>query len=291
MMTEYVMTILARAALAAGLSLSAISAHAAPMALALVDGGRALARIADLNRPAMGAPMAIRDAAGQAVTLDALAWRPATRGLYGFSAATDTVYAVDPTTAVATASATLAGAVGAASVAFDFNNQIDAARLVSAAGDNLVYFPRNEPADIKRFTPLFYVEGDVNAGRSPRVFGNAYTNAVPAAGSTVQYVLDAATNSMATLANNTGELRTVGGLTLDGVALAVSDVGDFDIVSAREGDNRAFAVLTTAVGTGLYAVALARDASGGVPVRLIAPLPGPVVGLAVMEQAPGEPRS
>ncbi len=284
------MKLLAKAALAAGLSLSATAAYAGPMALALVEGGAALARIADVDRPAMAAPMMLRDPSGRAVTLDALAWRPATGGLYGFGAATDTVYSVDPATAVATPSATMPGAIGDAMVAFDFNNQIDAARLVSTAGDNLVYFPNNEPADIRRFTPLFYVDGDVNAGRTPRVFGNAYTNAVPAASSTVQYVLDAANNTLATLANNTGELRTVGALTIDGVALDVSDVGDFDIVSRREGDNRAFAVLTTALGTGLYSVGLARDRMGGAPVRLIATLPGAVTGLVVMEPAAADLR-
>jgi hypothetical protein len=166
---------------------------------------------------------------------------------------------------------------------FDFNNRIDAARVVTGAGDNLVFDPKKSPETLTRFTGLFYAEGDANAGRTPQVFANGYTNAVPNAQTTVQYVIDAATGSLATLANNEGKLATVGRLTLDGLPLALMPEGDLDIVSAQEGDNRAFALLTTGTGAALYRVPLEADAQGRVALEKVGDVPPGSHGLVVFE--------
>ena len=46
-----------------------------------------------------------------------------------------------------------------------------------------------------------------------------------------------------TLANNAGELASVGYLTLDGETVDVTDWGGFDIVSPEEGTDMAYALL------------------------------------------------
>lgn len=273
------MSILFRAALVAG-AFSASFAAAAPVAYTIAEGGRGLLRIDDLGRPAdaVAVPLSGLDA-----PLAAIAWRPMTGGIYGYGAGR--VYRIEPVSGSATLLATLdpAPAMADAPAGFDFNNRIDAARVVTAAGDNLVFDPKQSPETLTRFTDLFYAEGDANAGRTPQVFANGYTNAVPNAQTTVQYVIDAATGSLATLANNEGRLVTVGRLVLDGVPLALMPEGDLDIVSAQEGDNRAVALLTTATGTALYRVPLDADAQGRVALERLGDAARGAHGLVVFE--------
>ena len=124
-------------------------------------------------------------------------------------------------------------------------------RAVGADGANLVYFPdgfgdADERANsVRRFTDAFYVDGDNSSGTDPLIFANAYTNAISGATAetTAQYALDARANALVTLANNAGELATVGLLTIDGEAVDVIDAGGFDIVSPAEGTDMAYAVL------------------------------------------------
>lgn len=154
-------------------------------------------------------------------------------------------------------------------VAFDFNNKIDAVRAVSSAGDNLVYFPTDFGDDkansVRRFSNLFYAEGDTSEGADPLIFANAYTNAISGvkAGDTFQYALDARANALVSLANNAGTLETIGLVTVDGAPADILPVGGFDIVSAKEGTDAAYAVLQiegqdTA---GLYAIDLMSGAA------------------------------
>ena len=273
------MSILFRAALVAG-ALSASASTAAPIAYAIADGGRSLLRIADLDRPAAAVSVPV---SGLDAPLSAIAWRPMTGEIYGYGAGH--VYRIEPVSGSATRLVTLdpAPAMAEAPAGFDFNNRIDAARVVTGAGDNLVFDPKKSPETLTRFTDLFYGEGDANAGRTPQVFANGYTNAVPNAQTTVQYVIDAATGSLATLANNEGRLSTVGRLTLDGRPLALMPMGDIDIVSAQEGDNRAFALLTTASGTALYRLPLAADAQGRVVLEKLGDVAAGAHGLVVFE--------
>lgn len=274
-------------ALCVGGSASAASLSGRATGYTLGNNGTTLVRIGDLTAPGMLSGMPIVDGMGRSTPLSALAWRPMTRQLYGFSEQTDTVYEVDPATGVASVAAMTADGIGVGEVGFDFNNVIDAARIVSVADDNLVFFPNATPPNIARFTGLFYAAGDVNAGRDPGVFANAYTNAVPMASSTLQYVLDGEWDILATLANNAGTLTTVGEIWADGMMLDFTTTGGMDILSFAEGDNTALAILTTATGTGLYEIGLMPDVMGRVQAKLLGMTGnsfGTLEGLAV---APG----
>ena len=195
-----------------------------------------------------------------------IAWRPVTSELVGYT--DGGIVAINPMTGMTTntgatfmADAMIAeGAV----VAFDFNNAIDAARAVSSSGDNLVYFPSDfgdERANsVRRFTDMFYAEGDVSEGAEPLIFANAYTNAIDGmkAEGTFQYALDARANALVSLANNAGTLETVGLVKIDGAPVDILPVGGFDIVSAEQGTDAAYAVLQIdgEMTAGLYAINL-----------------------------------
>lgn len=278
------MSILFRAALVAG-AFSASVASAGPVAFAIAEGGSGLLRIDDVERPAEAVAVPV---SGLDAPLAAIAWRPMTGEIYGYGVGR--IYRIEPTSGTATLLVALdpAPAMADAPAGFDFNNRIDAARVVTAAGDNLVFDPKNSPETLTRFTDLFYAEGDANVGRTPQVFASGYTNAVPNAQTTLQYVIDAATGSLATLANNEGRLATVGRLTLDGMPLTLLPEGELDIVSAQEGDNRAFALLTTAAGAALYRVPLEADAQGRVALEKLGDVAPGARGLVVFE--PGRAR-
>ena len=161
--------------------------------------------------------------------------------------------------------------IGEGYVAFDFNNAIDAVRAVGSDGANLVYFPEGfgdgdeRAGTVKRFTDTAYAEGDANAGATPMIFANAYTNAISGAkaSETAQFALDAATDSLVTLANNDGTLGTVGKVTVDGAEVDLSAWGGFDILSPAEGENQAYAVLQMegAESAGLYSIDLESGAA------------------------------
>ena len=220
--------------------------HAGTMGYALAGDGATLVTMADI-----AAPGDVRTHELE-TPLRAIAYRPVTGELLGY--ADGAIYVVDPMTGALTdAGATFMddAAIGGGAVAFDFNNQIDAVRAVGADGSNLVYFPDgfgdgDERANsVRRFTDAFYVDGDASEGAEPLIFANAYTNAIDGAtaSSTAQYALDARANALVTLANNAGELATVGLLTVDGEAVDVIDAGGFDIVSESEGSDLAYAIL------------------------------------------------
>ncbi|MFN3172272.1 MAG: DUF4394 domain-containing protein [Hyphomicrobiales bacterium] len=182
-----------------------------------------------------------------------IAWRPVTGELVGY--ADGSIVVIDPMTGEATDQDAMFmddAIIGSdAVVAFDFNNAIDAVRAVSSEGDNVVYFPvgfgdMDERANsVRRFTDVFYAEGDASEGAEPFVFANAYTNAINGmtAESTFQYALDARANALVSLANNAGTLETVGLVTINGEPADILPVGGFDIVSPEEGMDQAYAVL------------------------------------------------
>jgi hypothetical protein len=239
--------------------------HAGTMGYALAEDGATLVTMADI-----AAPDAVQTYALE-TPLRALAYRPVTGQLLGY--ADGTIYQIDPMSGALTDLGAVFmedAKIGEGAVAFDFNNQIDAVRAVGADGANLVYFPDgfgdgDERANsVRRFTDAFYVEGDNSAGAEPLIFANAYTNAINGAkaASTAQYALDARANALVTLANNAGELTTVGLLTIDGEAIDVIDAGGFDIVSQSEGSDLAYAILQIdgAASAGLYLVDLSSGA-------------------------------
>jgi len=232
---------------------------------ALANDGRTLVTMADLSQPG---EIETHDLATR---LDAIAFRPVTGALLGFSR-DGAVYNVDAATGEMTdLGATFAddAVIAGDAIAFDFNNAIDAVRAVGSDGVNLVYFPADFGGDkantVRRFTDAFYAAGDPNDGAEPMIFANAYTNAISGktAGNTFQYALDAETDALVSLANNAGELATIGKVTLDGSAADLAAVGGFDIVSPAEGTDMAFAILQAegAPSAGLYQIDLASGAA------------------------------
>ncbi|MDG3041492.1 DUF4394 domain-containing protein [Roseicyclus marinus] len=237
--------------------------HMNLMGHALANDGSTLLVMADLSMP--GEVMAY----DLAMPVDAIAYRPVTGDLLGFT--NGAVYTIDPMSGAMTdlGATIMEGAMVAegAMVGFDFNNAIDAVRVVSSAGDNLVYFPEGfgdndeRAGSLRRFTDLAYAEGDANVGATPMIFANAYTNAIAGmkASGTLQYALDAETDALVTLANNDGTLATIASVTVDGMAADLSGMGGFDIVSPEEGTDMAYAVLQMegSASAGLYAIDLA----------------------------------
>jgi hypothetical protein len=241
--------------------------HMTLMGHALANNGATLLVMADLSMP--GEVMAL----DLATPLDAIAYRPVTGELLGYT--NGAVFTIDPMTGAMTdlGATVMDGAMVAegAMVDLDFNNQIDAVRVVSSAGDNLVYFPAGfgdndeRAGSLRRFTDLAYAAGDANEGADAMVFANAYTNAIAGmkASGTLQYALDATTDALVTLANNDGTLVTVAPITVDGMAADLSGMGGFDIVSPEEGTDIAHAILQMEGSdtAGLYAIDLTTGAA------------------------------
>lgn len=241
--------------------------HATVSGYALADNGATLVVMNDLESPANTMSYSLE------TPVKALAWRPVTGELLGFS--DGMIVTIDPMSGTMTdlGASFMDDAMigGGKSVAFDFNNKIDAVRAVTSAGDNLVYFPEGfgdndeRAGSVRRFTSLAYAEGDAMAGSMPMVFANAYTNAINGmtAGDTFQYALDAETDALVSLANNAGTLATIGKVTIDGAQVDLAPTGGFDIVSASEGENMGLAILQLegAATAGLYAINLETGAA------------------------------
>lgn len=252
-------------ALTAGSAFAA--GHATVSGYALANDGATLVVMADINMPAEVMTFDL------AKPLQAIAWRPVTGELLGFS---DGMIATIDTMSGEMSDLNAKFMDGAMigdgkMVAFDFNNAIDAVRAVTSAGDNLVYFPDgfgdndDRAGSVRRFTDLAYADGDSMAGTTPMIFANAYTNAINGmtAGSTFQYALDAETDTLVSLANNAGTLETIGKITVDGNPVDLAPMGGFDIVSAAEGEDMAMAILQTegAETAGLYSIDLSTGAA------------------------------
>ena len=259
-----------------------------------------LVTVTDLRNPgATSSSVQLREN-GQLTKVDALAFRPNTGEFFAYRDAGDLVYNVNVATGALTAVASGSGtnmdgqpiATSTRRVGFDFNNALDAARIVSVEEENLVFFPPGSSGPdgtvreggVIRATDLFYVgvqpatdtmpamDADPNFGTNPTIFANAYTNAVAQAdvnGSTQeQYVLDSRLDVIATLGNNSGELRTIGRILVDGQALDFSPIGGFDILSPASDDNLGLALLNVMGADGmsmsnLYSFALPAAGSMG----------------------------
>ena len=277
-------------ALAIGMAGAGVGvAHAAPMdafGYTLSDNGTSLVVIPNLAMPSNAKEVALSFGDG-ATSIASLAFRPNDRRLYGYSEDADAVYQIDVDTGAADFVVGLPQPSDATTSGFDFNNVLDAARIVTGDDENFVFFPEdqfgadNDMASVAQFTDLFYEMGDVNEGADPMVIGNAYTNAVfPPPDSTLQYVIDSGLDVVATLGNNAGNLATVGGLGLD-----AGDAGGFDILSLSEGMNEAFALLTVDGMQDIYSIDLATGTAsflGDAPTQFgdldgfaVAPVPVP----------------
>lgn len=204
---------------------------------------------------------------GAGARLDAIDFRPATGDLVGYDSALEAYYLVDPKTGQLTRlDDGLVSPTGGAAVDIDWNPTIDRQRTVTSNRDNVVFNPVTGATT--RAVDLFYVAGDPNAASSPFVVGNAYTNSFAAnfGGTTVQYVLDARTGTLATLANNLGELRTVAGLSFNGAPFALTESSGFDILfDTATSTNIAYVLARTGSLSDLFTLDLATGVLASAP--------------------------
>jgi hypothetical protein len=125
----------------------------------------------------------------------------------------------------------------------DFNPVVDAIRLIG--GDTLNYAVVKNASNILATTAvqtsLTYAVGDVNAGKTPKVIGGAYTNNVAGATTTIFYAMDHDLDTLVTIADKTatgssntggGRLQTIGRLVdIAGNPITVNALADIDIVT------------------------------------------------------------
>lgn len=298
---------------------SAASFGATEVALSLQDEGKRLIVLAGVGA---GSSVALKDQYGDSVRIDDIDFRPSTGELYGYSDQDDTVYVINRNTGLVTPVVTAKNITRSAKAGIDFNNAIDKARVVTDGpgntNENVVFSPGpvsfgpdGMPTLVSSETTptiseLAYAAGDKNAKKEPGVQMNAYTNAfdqstlAAADRSSVQFVIDDRLDVLATLANNTGILSTVGELWFEGEKFDASGFGGFDILSLMPGMNRALALLTTGSGQGnknpfnqsIYEFDLKADAKGRVNLfRVLDVTQGPgqsnrLDGFAVYGTAP-----
>ena len=235
--------------------------HASTMGYALSSDGSSLTVMQSIAAPGDATTVTL------STPVRTIAWRPVTSELVGYANGMIVTINLMTGETMDTEATFMAETMinNDAVVAFDFNNAIDAVRAVSSMDDNLVYFPTNFGDDkansVRRFTNIFYAEGDASEGAEPLIFANAYTNAIDGmkASGTFHYTLDARANALVSLANNAGTLDTIGLISIDGAPADILPVGGFDILSPEEGTDAAYAVLQIdgAMTAGLYSVDLA----------------------------------
>ena len=177
--------------------------------------------------------------------------RPADGSIYGITTANN-IYTIDADSGEATYISTLDTPFEGGTISgFDFNPVADRLRLV---GDNDQDFRINvDTGEVTVDGTLAFAEDDINSGVNPNVTAAAYTNSFDGTISTQLYDIDTLLNDLV-LQNppNDGTLVTVGDLGID-----FDTLGGFEIVSAVEGDNTAFAVSNTT----LYSIDLDTGAA------------------------------
>jgi hypothetical protein len=187
----------------------------------------------DSNNPAASQ---FTDITGVEGTLLGIDTRPADGSIYGISTANN-IYTIDADSGVASYVSTLNTPFEGGTISgFDFNPVADRLRLV---GDNDQNFRINvDTGEVTVDGALAFGSGDSNEGVNPNITAAAYTNSFDGTASTQLYNIDTLLNDLA-LQNppNDGTLATVGDLGID-----FDTLGGFEIVSAVEGNNTAFAV-------------------------------------------------
>lgn len=203
-------------------------------------------------------------------------FRPATQDFY-IIGESQTVYTLNPTTALATSIGTFASAVEGTNFGFDFNPAFmggQFARIIGDENDNYVISGDTGAFLGAQKTDVFYVTGDVNVGATPTIVHIAYTNSVPGATGTQQYGIDAGLGVLTTVANNDGDLETVGSL---GLGTNIGLEGGFDIAGPT---GEAFAGISNGDGTStLYAIDLTTGNA-----TAVGNTPGNLVGLAAVPE-------
>ncbi|WP_319421649.1 DUF4394 domain-containing protein [Pleurocapsa sp. FMAR1] len=191
------------------------------------------------------------DVTGVEGTLLGIDTRPADGSIYGISTANN-IYTIDADSGAAIYVSTLDTPFEGGTISgFDFNPVADRLRLV---GDNDQDFRINvDTGEVTVDGTLAFGSGDSNEGVNPNVTAAAYTNSFDGTISTQLYDIDTLLNDVVLQdPPNDGTLVTVGDLGID-----FDTLGGFDIVSAVEGDNTAFAVSNTT----LYSIDLESGAA------------------------------
>ena len=220
-------------------SLAASSAQAAGWIVGLVDG-KSIVTIDPMSRK-VASKVDVKGAA----SILAIDVRPADGMVYGV-ASDGGIVTIDVKSGQATMKSKLSETLKAGvTVTVDFNPVADRMRLMGSDGTSLRVNVDDGMVTVDGGHK--FKDGDVNAGKKPKVIAGAYSNSKKGAQATTLYNIDATTGSLVTQAPpNDGVLNTVGRL---GIALA--EPVAFNIVSDGEGNN---AWLTT--GGNLYSVAL-----------------------------------
>lgn len=253
-------------------------ANAQNTVYAIGNGGASLVRFQSDNPSAL---TVVANFSGDATFLDAIDFRPATGQLFGYLDSADAFFTVNLATGAltrASAAAPTTAPTNTFHVGLDFNPTIDRARLVTDSNQNIVFNPNDGTQ--AAFTALAYAIGDVNENASPAVIDNAYTNSRAGATTTVQYVIDYGTDTLATLANNAGTLATVGPLGVNTDLFT-----GFDIFTSTGGVNTAYAILAPVNGapsfytvnltTGAATLVGALGSAAGTQVYSLAVVPAP----------------
>ena len=191
-------------------------------------------------------------------TLIAIDYRPATEEIY-LLGSRDNLYTLDPVTLDASFVGSFAPPrLRGTSFAFDFNPAFaggEFARIISDTDQNRVISgDTGQYLSPVEKTPVFYAAGDPNQGQNPNIAGIAYTNSFGVPDSTQQYGIDASLGVLTTVANNAGELNTVGSL---GV-LGLSNELGLDISGAT---GVAYANLQNSPNSELYTIDLVTGAA------------------------------
>jgi hypothetical protein len=263
-------------ALGALAALSLTSVAGAQTAYAIGNGGTTLVRF-QVNNP--GAVTVVANFSGATTFLDGLDFRPSTGQLYGYLDSADSFYTVNLNTGALTlaSTGTSAAPTNTFQLGLDFNPTIDRARIVTDSGQNIVYNPND--GTVTGATNIFFPAGDPNVATAPLIIENAYTNNRPGAVTTQQYAIDYGLDALVTLANNAGQLATVGPLGVN------TDIyTGFDIFTTVGGVDTAYATLAAPNGgaPALYTVNLSTGAATLVGAFGGAGFNGQMYGLAIV---------
>ena len=256
-----------------------VATAAAPIGFTLGNGGTTLVMLGNVYANAPPSSLAITDSlTGAPVALSDIDFELETRELYGASPANNAIYAIDPTTGVATSRGALPVFSTAPALVIDWNNTVDRLRVISAEevnGEDFNFVFNQTNNTVMQFTSLFFGAGDPSEGSDPLIIGNAYRDAVanggaPTSQGAIQLAIDAETNALLTVANNAGVLSTVGRFSMD-----IAGPGGFDIYSVADGlggfDDFGYALLTSPQtgATGLFEIALTADTQGLIAATLL----------------------
>jgi hypothetical protein len=221
--------------------------------------------VVDVAAKKVAKSMTVSGLTGKLVGIDV---RPADGMLYGL-ASDGTVFTIDTATGKATMKSKLETMVPAGNmVTVDFNPVADRLRVIGSDGTNLR--ANVDDGKVTKDGQLKFVDGDMHAGKTPKIIAGAYTNSLKGAKETVLYDIDATGAVVKQAPPNDGILNSIG---MHG---AKADAFAFDIVS-MDGANEGWLM----AGDTLYKIDLAsgkgtmaaKIAGVSAPVRDIAALP------------------